>query len=262
MIEIRIPFWDELDGDERGIRGDMGQDVAEFVHCSVLLDKIKANDSGQLGYCEARYDGVLVGTSSIKSRAHYPHLIHHGEIQVSPQYRRLRCGTSMYACQAICALLEGRRLLEDHIVWDQSPWMTETFLPSMRYTLVGLWPQRTRGFLDLHIWNKPTWEMQDILSRVPIDTKIQWLETEGTETRWEANLKRYGNYCPQVGEALQEIRAAISKHSTPPDDRGRRTLTVWGGPRLGQCLTPGFPTVLNRATFNYTDVTVDYGRKQ
>lgn len=238
MIRVHIPYWTELPEEARHSRAHLVQDVSEWIHRETVFSQIKAND-GQLSFLEVWYDEILVGTAALGSRRGHQHILKHGAVQVLPQYRRLRCGTAMYASQVLCGLMEGNRLAEDCIIWDYSPWMVEGFLPSMGYRLQGIFPRQTRGHHDNHYLYQPLFDLVNWLKKVPVGSTLMWIESPTTQRRLEKNLKNCYSHSPTEARLLEMFITTL-RDSAVTVDENRRTLTITDQHQSLKGLAPAF----------------------
>lgn len=213
MLEVRLPRqnWDreKLEPIYHSI-----QSAAElgFVFKASIKDLVRDNTfRGSLwGVYE---DDILKGACLIGSRALYQHMARHGDINVFPEYRRHRLGTTLYTVQILQAILEGRRCVEDTIVPALSPWMagpTECgggFLNSLKYQFYGTLPERTRSFKDIQLWGKSTLALQDYLDRLPkTDIVFELRETPVVRETYMKNMAVYEQYMPGVAREMSALR--------------------------------------------------------
>lgn len=185
-----------------------------FVRKDTIRDHIRQNEERGTIWA-AYYKGQILGVANIGSRRAYSHLTRHGEIGVSPQYRRGRIGTCLYFVQILQSLLEGRRLVEDTIIPEYSPWMSGPtkcgeglgFLPSLSYTHYGTLPQRTSGFKDVQLWGGETLKLRDYYLGQILEKSTYFLvDTPKTRATFEKNMNYYHTHEPELVPLFQEVR--------------------------------------------------------
>jgi hypothetical protein len=238
MIEVKSPRWDELTPEEIQALTDCHQLVTELVLRDTIKSEIKENSVRPV-FWSMYYEGKLCGTSAVCGRNDYPHLLRHGHISVLPTHRRLRIGSAAYTAHAIAAIMESRRILEDTIIERYSPWMTYSFLPSMKYYRCGIFPARTRGMLDIHFFNKITTQIIDHFRRLPVGTKIMWSDTPRIVEMRERNQKNYSNHTPELADLFDHLRSRIAEGSEKVSD-SQYILTVDERYYSEEFLAPGF----------------------
>jgi hypothetical protein len=110
-------------------------------------------------------------------------------------------------------IIEGRRQVEDTIIPSLSPWMRGPtdcegvgFLPSLKYALHGVLPQRTGAFRDIELWGKMTTEIDIFLERIP-KSSYELPHTEKVDATFAKNIKTYrNNEANELANKLEEKR--------------------------------------------------------
>ncbi len=181
-----------------------------FVYKTSLSDLVKENEN-RPSLWSAFIDKKLVGTAVVGSRAANQHLWRHGDIAVFPEFRRRRYGTSLYFTQILQAILEGRRIIEDTVVPDLSPWMVgQGFLPAIGYTQFGVLPGRTRAFKDIELWGGDTHLLVDnFFDRLPDDLTIDIYDTPKVRDGFQKNVEIFDKYFPQLAAWFRSQRDEI-----------------------------------------------------
>ncbi|MBT9132072.1 MAG: hypothetical protein DDT33_00582 [Firmicutes bacterium] len=186
-----------------------------FVYKTSLSDLVKENEN-RPSLWSAFLDSKLAGTAVVGSRAANHHLWRHGDIAVFSEFRRRRYGTLLYFTQILQAILEGRRIIEDTIVPDLSPWMVrpdcngQGFLPAVGYQQLGIQPGRTRTFKDIELWGGDTdYLISNFFDRLPDDLKIDIYDTPKVRNGFQKNVEIFDKYSPKLADWFRSQRNEI-----------------------------------------------------
>lgn len=182
-----------------------------FHHKSQLRDQLKANEKRSSVFW-AFLDGELVGYTATGSRQYYAHLMRMGDVAVMDEHRRKRIGSALYAAVIATAILEGRRQLEDTIIYSLSPFMCDGFLPSLGFEPSGVLQQRTSGFRDIHLMCRDVslhW-LKSVVARLADDTTIELPEHESAKSSFITQMKAYEGHGDLVS-AFEKMRVYIHK---------------------------------------------------
>ena len=195
--------------------------IMGFVYKATIQESIYGN-TNRLNLVAARLDGEIVGALMVVGRRPYQHLWKSGNVYVLPEARRQRVGTALYTAAAIGAIIEGRRLTQDDVILDYSPWMVRErkptdvcgggkgFLITLGYQQAGTFPRVTTGFKTIEPWIKEVIPyIEDYIIRIPKGTTIQLFHTATAQKVYEENLKRYQTYDPDLAKTLVFKREGV-----------------------------------------------------
>ncbi len=189
-----------------------------FVRKESIRDHIRQNKERGTIWGAYSEGGQLLGIANIGGRHLYPHLFRHGEVGVIRPYRRRRIGTCLYFAQILQSLLEGRRLVEDTIIPDYSPWMVGPscnnagmgFLPFLGYKHYGTLPQRTSAFRDVELWGGETLKLvRRYLECIDETSTFELIDTSKTRATFNKNLQFYRTHIPDKVHEFYKARAWV-----------------------------------------------------
>ena len=157
----------------------------------------------------AEVAGRIVGCHIVggRSQSHYIKL---GSVGVLPEFRRQRIQTSLYFAALAQGILEGRRLLEDTIVGDNS--VQFKALPTMGFSLAGILKDKTASGKSIGLFQfsliDPT-SFETFSRRLPINVEIRLREDDYTKDLWEKNQLVYERHMKEFIPRMSKYRTFV-----------------------------------------------------